>query len=172
MSIYFVQPAGGGHIKIGSSEQVDIRHRTISRLFPYGIDVLAIIDGGRKGESFIHQCFRPIATAMEWFRSDPALWRFIIDLQDHGVPDYMPPAENVEADVLRATALAEFGSAENALAQLGYSPFSSFSDCFGTSTVGAGGRARLAFYMALKEGRLPRYIADLHAPLETAAVAA
>jgi hypothetical protein len=164
MSVYLVQPKDGGPIKIGCSGQLDARHRAISRLFPYGIEVLAVIDGGRMCESFIHNCFRPIATSAEWFRSTPAIWRFVIDIQDHGRPDYLPSEERTDADAMRRTVAAHFGTPEKALAELGYSPFTSFSDIFSTSGTPGGGRARFAFYLALSEGRLPQYIANLHAP--------
>jgi hypothetical protein len=165
MSVYLVQPKDGGPIKVGCSEQIDARHRALARLFPYGIEVLAVIDGGRMCESFIHQCFRPIATSQEWFRSVPAIWRFVLDIQDHGRPSYLPPEDRLTSAAMREAATAQFGSPEDALAGLGYSPFTSFNDIFSPSDIAGGGRARFAFYMALKEGRLPDYIADLHAPV-------
>jgi hypothetical protein len=165
MSVYFVQPKGGGHIKVGCSSQVDARYRALSRLFPYGIDVLAVIDGERMCESFIHSCFRPIATAQEWFRSTPAMWRFILDIHDHGRPVFLPSEERIPPEAMQRLVIAHFGTPEKALLGLGYSPFTSFDDTFSGSSVAAGGRARFAFHMALIEGRLPSYIADLHAPV-------
>lgn len=161
MSVYFVQPSGGGHIKVGCSGKPDLRHKQIARLFPYGIDVLAIIDGNKVTEGFIHQCFRPLATATEWFRADPAIWRFILEILDHGAPSYLP--DLTDRRDLRTIADEEFGGLEEAKAALGYAAGYSNQDIFTDVNFGGGGcRARMAFARAWRRGLLPSYITALH----------
>lgn len=161
--VYIVQPAGGGPIKIGQSGKPDVRQRSIRGLFPYGVDVLATMEGDRTTEGFIHCCFRPIATSQEWFRSEPAVWRFVLDVIDHGRPSYVPVRDDLDGAGMKRLAVAEFGSTAGALAVMGYAPTNGVADVFSDTPAGGGGiRARLAFALSLKRGELPDYISELH----------
>lgn len=167
MSVYFVQPAGGGHIKIGVSNRIEKRHTQLRSLFPYGIDILAVIEGDRLTEGFLHCCFRPIATRQEWFRSEPAIWRLLIDIEDMGRPPFLPMKGDlrITTEQYLARAESEFGTIANAMKIMGYSPGSTPNYSFGMSQAGGGGGpARLAFAIAMKRGLIPTYIEALHQP--------
>jgi hypothetical protein len=161
--IYFAHAINGGPIKIGCSENPKMRKTALNALFPYGVELLATIEGNRLEEQFLHQCFRPYAMTLEWFRSALPIWRLIADIEDNGRPAWLPSIGEARNDgTIRAEVVAEFGSREAALKALGYSASCSFYDTF--SSTAQHSRARLRFYQALKDGSLPSYIAALHAP--------
>ena len=155
--IYLLQAKDGGPIKIGSSNNPQVREKQIAALFPNGVEVLATIDGGRVGEGFLHHCFRPVAVATEWFRASPPIWRFLLHVIDHGRPSFIPE-ENVfpGVDISRA-AISEFGGLDEAKVGLGYSQ--STTDVFNN---GCSVRSRFCFVQSFRRGLLPGYITALH----------
>src|SRR5690554_5046803 len=109
MSVYLMQATYGGPIKIGHAHDAESRRDTISKMFPYGVEVLALIDGDLVTERFLHKCFAPICIRTEWFRNCLPLWRFIADLEDNGRPSWLPLHE-LDAGPLEERAILEFGS--------------------------------------------------------------
>lgn len=161
--IYFIQAADGGPIKIGCSMNPNLRRRALAGLFPYSVEILAQIEGGMAQESFLHQCFRPIAVANEWFRSIPPMWLTVMEAQNTGTLSFLNDAARDRPDLSpKQFAIREFGSVEAASAACGYSPRTGASDSF--SDLSQVARARLMFAVARRDGLLPRFIADLHEP--------
>jgi len=156
--IYILQPINGGAIKIGSSISPERRGANLQSLFPYGIEILATMDGGRIGEAFLHRCFEPIPHIREWFHPHPSVWRFILDVIDNGRPAFIPAEERAGRNDTRDIALSLFGDERRAMDALGYAPTTMISDVFS----GANGHARVMFAKAMADGVLPFYIRDLH----------
>lgn len=166
--IYILHAADGGPIKIGCSNTPQSRALVISGLFPYRIEILATFEGCRREEKFLHECFRPVvvqnACSDEWFRSCPSIWRFILDVMDNGRPEFLPDlSQKPERDDAVSIAVRLFGGAREAMDQLGYAPSTSMQDTYNMSSgISAGIFPKLLFVDALRNGRIPDYIADLH----------
>lgn len=161
--IYFIQPKDGGPIKIGASVNPYNRAKSMAYLFPYGVEQITEIDGGKIGEAFLHLCFRPLAVSTEWFRADAAIWRLILEIIDHGRPAFIPGENKLSTEEMERIVHERFGGFKNALGELGYASANSIRDVFYSSSTQAYAReARLAFGLALKDGSLPPYIAALH----------
>ena len=56
--IYFMEPVGGGPIKIGFTDNVDKRRIELESTYNCSLVVLAVKEGGRREESAIHRRFR------------------------------------------------------------------------------------------------------------------
>lgn len=167
-TIYFAQPKGGGHIKIGATARPEVRHQQIGALFPYGIDVIAMMPGDEVAEAFLHACFAPLATAKEWFQSAPALWRFLLEVIDHGRPAFVACGGPFDPAAFRTEVENEFGSLQAAKIALGYAPRTPVDQIFPKYRPSCGIRARIAFHRALTRGHLPDYIAELHGRVDVA----
>lgn len=158
--IYFVQPVGGGPIKIGNSRDPHKRHHGIKSLFPYGVEIITTMEGGRLGEGFLHQCFAPVATAQEWVAACPAVWEFLLDVIKNGRPAWMPEEVKLNSEELKGICIREYGSLEVAARRMGYGnhrwPFSQ------VTTLGYGLQIRVEFALAVDAGCVPDYIMALH----------
>lgn len=75
--IYFLQSPGGGPIKIGTTENMDVRHKQLESHYGQPLALLASLDGSREEERAIHERFaehrlgrteqfRPVAEIMEF----------------------------------------------------------------------------------------------------------
>lgn len=166
--IYILHAASGGPIKIGETGSISDRVAVLHNLFPYPIEVIASFEGGRREERFIHECFKPVRikgiVSNEWFSSCPEIWRLILDVIDNGKPSFLPDDlssnDNTEASRL-ATKL--FGGEREAMDSLGYSRATPSKGVFSSTCGVAGGIwPRLLFEDALRCGRLPSYVADMH----------
>lgn len=163
MSVYLMQQTNGGPIKIGHAYACEARRDTIAKMFPYGAEIIAMIDGDLVTERFLHKCFAPIRVQTEWFRNCLPLWRFIAHLEDYGKPEWLPVRET-HGEGLEAAAIAEFGSRKNAMQALGYADSVAFAGAFEwrSRANGGHGASRLLFSLALRKGVLPSYIRALH----------
>jgi hypothetical protein len=76
--IYFAQGADGGPIKIGTTENLPQRIRTLEGHYSRSLVVLATLDGGRDEERQIHEKFAHLRMGKtEQFRPEPELVEFI-----------------------------------------------------------------------------------------------
>lgn len=75
--IYFLQPIGGGRIKIGTTIQLSYRLKQLASEFGDDLEVLAIIDGDRPEERQLHRKFAHLRTVGEWFEPGDDLLGFI-----------------------------------------------------------------------------------------------
>lgn len=164
MTIYFLQATNGGPIKVGQSDFPKLRRSGLSGIFPYGVDLIAEMEGGRVGEMFLHLCLSPLCIQNEWFRATPDVWRLIISVLDHGKPNWMPPEDRWDQGMVNAKAVAMYGSTRAARDALGYSQKTPPSAAlYAGSNASYSAQTRMAFDEALATGALPDYIAALHA---------
>lgn len=170
MTVYLMQQTNGGPIKIGHAYDAEARRDTIAKMFPYGAEIIATVDGDLVTERFLHQCFAPIRVQTEWFRNCLPLWRFIAEIEDAGKPDWLPVRET-HGDGLEQSAIAAFGSRKLAMQELGYASTVAFAGTFSwrNRTNGGHGAARLLFALASRNGLLPAYITELRANAEAVA---
>ncbi len=71
--IYFIQPVGGGPIKIGTTTNLLRRFNTIQSNSPVPLKLVHYMDGGRVEESMLHEKFKDERLWGEWFSSLPVL---------------------------------------------------------------------------------------------------
>ncbi len=72
--IYFLQINGeGGPIKIGFAKSAIVRLKTLQRLFPYSLKLLATAEGSRSDELLCHNEFEDLCINGEWFRPEQRL---------------------------------------------------------------------------------------------------
>lgn len=73
-SVYFIQPIGGGPIKIGVGEDVGRRIADIQRMSPFPLRLLAVVpDAGFSLEHSLHHEFAASRLHGEWFEPTPGL---------------------------------------------------------------------------------------------------
>ncbi len=78
MSIYFIQPVGGGPVKIGSAKSVRERFWNIQTCSPVILRVLATIpDKNFRYERELHDRFAASRLHGEWFHPTPELLDFV-----------------------------------------------------------------------------------------------
>jgi hypothetical protein len=75
--VYFIQPFGGGPIKIGQTRDIIKRLKGIQACSPIPLNVLKIIRGDTEVEAKIHTDFARHNTFGEWFEATPELLEFI-----------------------------------------------------------------------------------------------
>ena len=76
--VYFLQPVGGGPIKIGFSDNFPVRLAQLEAHYGCSLVVLATMEGDRSRESEIHQMFAHLRFGRtEQFRPGPDLMEFI-----------------------------------------------------------------------------------------------
>lgn len=80
---YFVQPVGGGPIKIGSSVCPESRLDGMRGNSPVELAIIGVCEGGEKLERELHRRFAHLRLHCEWFAPGPDLVRFI---RDHARP--------------------------------------------------------------------------------------
>jgi hypothetical protein len=78
--IYFVQAVGGGRIKIGTTVQLAKRLQVLACEYKQELRVLAVIDGGREQEQWLHQQFSHLRVVNEFFEPGDDLLGFILDV--------------------------------------------------------------------------------------------
>lgn len=84
--IYFVQPVGGGPIKIGAAKNVAARVMTIQACSPVTLKVIATIpDKDLSYEKKLHHRFRTCRLHGEWFQPVPTLLNFIESLETNSL---------------------------------------------------------------------------------------
>lgn len=160
--IYFAQPRNGGPVRIGASNDVDARKRTLGTWLPGGIETILEIEGGFLGEAILHYCFNPIRIERDWFRSCDALWQFILDTKKER-PNWLPKYAGKAIKLDPQEIADEFGSFANAAKILGYSSEPSFRQSMGWQTpAGFGLSSRIFFFRLMRDGSLPPYIVELH----------
>lgn len=78
MAVYFMQPVGGGPVKIGHSANVDSRRQQLEARYGQPLVILAVIEGGRKEEHEMHTRFSHLRIEeTEQFRPGRELMEFI-----------------------------------------------------------------------------------------------
>lgn len=159
--IYFLHAEHGGPIKIGSSILPVTRRNAIGNLFPYPVQIIAAVPGGKVGEAFLHLCMRPKLIGAEWFSACLAVWKLLVDAAEDRL-GFLPPEGPLDPEEFQSEVIRLFGSLEIAKDRLGYAPRTSITQTFGRR-VGSVVSAKVAFHRALIEGTLPTYIAELHA---------
>src|SRR5665213_1992906 len=65
--IYFLQSMHGGPIKIGTTQSLIKRLKSISLLNPFELQLLLTMDGGYEREAQLHQQFKHLRHHGEWF---------------------------------------------------------------------------------------------------------
>jgi hypothetical protein len=68
MGVYFLQPVGGGPIKIGHSKHPLTRLQDVMRWSPTPLEVLAEIEGTMALERWLHRKLAAYRMHFEWFR--------------------------------------------------------------------------------------------------------
>lgn len=79
--IYFVQPQGGGLIKIGCAKDPEARLRNLQTASPVRLVILATMDGDILDEQRLHRRFRQLRQHGEWFAPAIELRSFISRLK-------------------------------------------------------------------------------------------
>lgn len=75
--VYFAQAGEDGPIKIGTSEQVDRRLKSLQLSCPQKLRLLGTVFGGHKLERELHRMFEAHRIQGEWFRAGPDLLEYI-----------------------------------------------------------------------------------------------
>ena len=169
--IYFAQPRNGGPIRIGCSNNFDVRRRTLGTWVPGGIEVLLEMEGTFLGEGVLHQCFNPIRVDRDWFASCPAMWKFLLSSMRER-PSWVPMPGDAAPALDIPAVREEFGGRENCFKLLGYKTAIGFEQAMrSTSRDSFSIASRIIFHRLLRDGALPDFIAELHRPsvMETAA---
>lgn len=76
--IYFIQPKGGGNIKIGTSIQLAGRLSQLASECGQELEVLAVVSGSFPIEKAMHRRFAHLRKVGEWFEPGSDLLAFII----------------------------------------------------------------------------------------------
>ncbi len=76
--VYFAEACG--RIKIGCSNDVEARLRTVGEWIPFPITLLATIEGGTDLECSLHRMFDADWSHGEWFDASPRLYALIADI--------------------------------------------------------------------------------------------
>ncbi|KKK58276.1 hypothetical protein LCGC14_3046080 [marine sediment metagenome] len=82
--IYFIQ-AENDLIKIGYTNDVKQRLRTLRTMSPERLNLMKTIKGDQKQETLLHRRFKHLRSHGEWFRSEQELLDYIIYLHS---PEY------------------------------------------------------------------------------------
>lgn len=91
MSVYFIRNTENGQIKIGCTKDMETRFRILQCASPARLDVLAIMDGGKKVEHALHRQFTHLRLRKrgEWFEPGPDLLEYLTHMTP---PDVLPPS--------------------------------------------------------------------------------
>jgi len=81
--IYFMQPVGGGPVKIGVTTCVRARKATLEKEHGVGLVVIGVMHGKRPKEQELHKAFDHLRLRGEWFEGGPELAEFI---RKHSIP--------------------------------------------------------------------------------------
>lgn len=81
MTVYFItRKDRQDMVKIGYSENLQVRLFAIATSFPEGIELLATVDGGREVEKAFHKAFERCRVEGEWFKRTREIDLVIRDL--------------------------------------------------------------------------------------------
>lgn len=83
--VYFIKAGDDGPVKIGWSENPDMRLAQLQSAHHETLSVLAKFPGGRDVEAEVHQQLHDLRLRGEWFRDEPALRQAIVHLQTRGL---------------------------------------------------------------------------------------
>jgi hypothetical protein len=76
--IYFLQPVDGGPVKIGFTDNLDVRRKALEANYGRELAILAMLDGGREEEAEVHARFSHLRFGRtEQFKPAPDLMAFI-----------------------------------------------------------------------------------------------
>ena len=78
--IYFIQAADNGLIKIGYTDDIKQRLRTLRTMSPERLYLMKVIKGDQKQETLLHKRFNCLRSHGEWFRPERELLEYIIYL--------------------------------------------------------------------------------------------
>jgi hypothetical protein len=90
--VYFIQPTGGGLIKIGTAVRPRTRIDDLRRMSAVSLRILRITHGGRKLEQEAHHFFARERRHGEWFEPSPRLLAWIDGLPDQRLVEARGPA--------------------------------------------------------------------------------
>lgn len=95
--IYFVQPVGGGRIKIGTSMRLTKRLRRLVAETGQELRVIAVMEGGRGVESALHRKFHHLRAVGEYFEPGDDLLGFIVESAEEwdGTDEAEPGARGI-----------------------------------------------------------------------------
>jgi len=120
MTVYFITRRNDPDklIKIGVSVNVQRRVYNMTTAHPEGFDILAVIDGGKETESYLHERFSRDRVLREWFKPTDGLYRLISEIERigiHALPEFvreeafLPSAEtHSSAGVSEATRCLQY----------------------------------------------------------------
>lgn len=80
--VYFIRPVAGGPIKIGNTDNLENRFKTIQASCPMRLALLAYAPGGQPLEKALHKKFRKSRLHGEWFRATPNLKKLVALLRE------------------------------------------------------------------------------------------
>lgn len=85
MSVYFVRQGLLGNVKIGSTDNIVQRMRSLQTGQPVRLRLMRLFDGSASDEKTLHQRFKETAISGEWFRFHEDM------LKDVGLREIEPP---------------------------------------------------------------------------------
>jgi len=85
--IYFVQPEGGGPIKIGRADDPEKRLRALQTGSPIPLRLCRTVQAPPTWEIRLHYTFAAWRSHGEWFKAHPALARLADAIPDRDIPD-------------------------------------------------------------------------------------
>ncbi len=77
--IYFIQPVGGGKIKIGTTIRLSTRLKALAKKCGAELRVLAVVKGSYDVERSLHRKFSHLKPVNEWFEPGDDLLGFIVE---------------------------------------------------------------------------------------------
>lgn len=84
--VYFLRPVGmAGPIKIGCTQHIDQRFRTMTYWSPFPLEMVLAVPGTTALEAELHARFADLRLHHEWFRADPRLDALIAELSPQAV---------------------------------------------------------------------------------------
>lgn len=108
MAVYMAQFGHDGPVKIGVSNQVSVRLRSIDSALWDRLKLLRLFEGGRNEERLLHQQFHRHVIAGEWYRYTEQMLGEIPLRELFGCAEVLPTyegrkdAERVRSEALRA----------------------------------------------------------------------
>ena len=81
--VYIIQHEEGGLIKIGFSSNLSLRMRNICLVTGKKIKVLALLDGGKDLESYLHYKFHKYRKLGEWFEDHQVILDYAKNYRKH-----------------------------------------------------------------------------------------
>lgn len=82
--IYFLQPVGGGLVRVGSSDNPESRLEAIQSWSPVRIELIASTPGGKFGEAYLLQKFAPYRSHGDWFFPVNPVWSVVDEIRRTG----------------------------------------------------------------------------------------